>query len=93
MHARRIELDDSISVRQRPVADSGLFRIQLGDVDALDERVEYIPAFSDQAKGTLDRVFLPAVAVIESRPVRDDHRLHPARLDHRSREGGLNRNR
>jgi hypothetical protein len=82
VHARRVELDDAVGVRQPAVADARIFGIELDDVDARDQRIEDVLAFRHHAEGRLDTglraAILEAVAVGRS----DDHRLHAARSHH-----------
>ena len=53
VHARGVELDDTVGVGEGAVADAGLERIELGNVDAGDERVENVLAFGDQPERPL----------------------------------------
>ena len=59
VHAARIELHNAFSIRQAAVADAGLFRIELDDVDAGDQRVEHVVPFDDLREGYLDAVLSP----------------------------------
>ena len=81
VHAARIQLDDTLRVRQTAVTDARVRRIELDDVDAGDERVEDVPAGGHRRKrefdGRLRAAVLEAVAVCG----RNDDRLDAARAD------------
>jgi hypothetical protein len=81
MHAARIQLDDAVCVRQSTVADARVFRIELDDVDAGDERVENIGAGGHSGERLLDRRLRTAVAEAVSIRRPDDHRLDAASAD------------
>ncbi len=44
VHAARVELHDAVGIRQPAVADAGVGRIELAEVDAGDQRVEHVAA-------------------------------------------------
>ena len=53
-------------------------RIELGDVDAGNQRVEHVLALGDEPEGAADAVLRAAVRELEARVVGDDHRLDRA---------------
>jgi hypothetical protein len=75
VHAARVELHDTVGVRQSTVADPRLLWIELRDVHAGDERIQHILAAGNAQEGLLDRAARPAVSEHEAAVIRDDQRL------------------
>jgi hypothetical protein len=75
VHARGIELHDTLGVRQSAVADAGVLRIELENVDAGDQRVEHVRAARDHGEGPFDRRLRAAVLVTVAVGGRDHDRL------------------
>jgi hypothetical protein len=89
VHAAGVELDHAVGVRQAAVADAGIERIELYDVDAGDQRLEHVGATRHHGEGGLHA--RPGAAVlVDVTVVRgDDDRLHPpARHRRRLRRRG-----
>ena len=83
VHAARVELHDAFGVGQAAVADAGLVRIELAEVDAGDERVEHVGALGDHVERLLHADVGAAVLVDVAVVRRDDDRLDGAGLDGR----------
>src|SRR6476620_10798485 len=61
VHAARIELDDSVGVRQASVADARVLGVPFDDIDAGDDSIERIGAGNQQPKRLFDTGALAAV--------------------------------
>ena len=71
VHAAGVELDHAVGVGQPAVADAGLERVELRDVDAGEQRVQHVLAFGDEPEGALDGVLGAAVLELPARQVGD----------------------
>jgi hypothetical protein len=86
VHARRIELDDSLAIGQPAISDARILGIELDDVDAGDERLENVGARHHLFEGGFDAGLWAAVPEPVTVARRHDDRARAAlHLDRRCR--------
>jgi hypothetical protein len=82
VHARRIELDDTVGIRQSAPADAGLIGVELDDADARDEGVQHVGPLRHHPECLRDAGDVVGVLRRVAVPGRDDDRLHALRRQH-----------
>jgi hypothetical protein len=77
VHHRRVELDHPLGIRQAAIPDARVGRIELDDVHAGDQRIEYVLPFRDPLECGLDARLVAAVLELMSVGRRYDHGARP----------------
>ncbi len=85
MHHRRVELHNSVRVRQTAEADTVIKRIQFDDVHALDNGVQHIVAFRNHRVRFLHARHVAAILEPIAIRRRDHQRLNGLRYQNRRR--------